>query len=103
MAGFVQGLYRTPPNPCTLCSKLAIIAGQLQVNFITLEKNRDKWLNIADVLKLDFFTQLSRMLTLVSLFGTTAISIDQILKDAKIMGLIDLSVKRMDPSYINQM
>jgi hypothetical protein len=46
MAGFIQGLYRTPPIPCMLCMKLAVIAGTLQVNFITLEKNRDKWINI---------------------------------------------------------
>jgi hypothetical protein len=62
MSGFVQGLYRTPPTPCTLCSKLGVIAGTLQANFISLEKNRDKWINISDVFKLDFFTQLSRLL-----------------------------------------
>lgn len=103
MSGFVQGLYRTPPTPCTLCSKLGVIAGTLQVNFISLEKNRDKWINISDVFKLDFFTQLSRLLQLIVLFGSTAISIDQILKDAKIMGLIDLIVKRMNVDYLNQM
>ena len=103
MGGFIQGLYRNPPVPCMLCMKLATIAGTLQVNFITLEKNRDKWINIEDVLKLDFFTQISRLITLVALFGTTALSIDQLLKDAKIMGLIDLTVKRMDPNYLNQM
>jgi hypothetical protein len=76
MQGFVQGMYRSPPDPCSLCKKLGTIAGTLQVNFITLEKNRDKWINIQDVFKLDFFTQISRLITIIALFATTAVSID---------------------------
>lgn len=82
---------------------MGLIAGQLQVNFISLEDKRNDWLDIAKILKLDFFTQINRLLTLLVLFATTAISIDQFIKEPKILGMLDLIIKRFDPSYIEDM
>jgi hypothetical protein len=102
--GFIQGLYNNQSaKACRLCDKMATIAGTLQVNFITLESNRDLWVNITQVFKLDFFTQVSRLITLVSLFATTAISIDQLLKEPAIMQMLGMVIARMTPDYINQM
>ena len=56
MEGFVQGLYKNPPEDCKLCTKLGLAAGVLQANFITLESKRSQWVDIAAVFKLDFFT-----------------------------------------------
>jgi hypothetical protein len=52
---------------------------------------------------MDFFSQVSRLLELLVLFATTAISIDQFIKSKEIMGLLDFMAKRLDPSFLDQM
>lgn len=59
MQGFVNSMYRKTPDRCDLCVKLGQIAGTLQVNFITLENNRNKWINITQVYKMSFLNQVS--------------------------------------------
>jgi len=70
---------------------------------VNLENNREKWVDIAAVFKMDFFSQVSRLLELLVLFATTAISIDQFIKSKEIMGLLDFMAKRLDPSFLDQM
>jgi hypothetical protein len=101
--GFVEGLYNNPPADCSLCSKLGLAAGTLQSNFITLENKRSQWVDIQAVFKLDFFTQVKRLLDLLVLFATTAISIDSFVKSKEVMTLLEIFVKRMDSSYFYQM
>jgi hypothetical protein len=101
--GFIQGLYNSPPDVCPLCSSLGAAGGTLQSNFISLENNREKWVDIAAVFKMDFFSQVSRLLELLVLFATTAISIDTFVKSKEIMGLLDFMVKRMEPAFLDQM
>ena len=37
------------------------------------------------------------------LFATTAISIDKFVKSKEVMGLLDFMVKRLEPSFLDQM
>ena len=43
------------------------------------------------------------MVNLVTLFATTALSIDQLIKEPAVIGLIKLVIGRLNPSYINDM
>jgi hypothetical protein len=52
---------------------------------------------------MDFFSQVSRLLELLVLFATTAISIDTFVKSKEIMGMLDFMVKRMEPAFLDQM
>jgi hypothetical protein len=92
MQGIVQGLFVTPPQPCNLCTKLGKIASTLQENFILVEDRKGDWKNIQAVYKLSFFDQVNRLFTLLTLFATTAISIDKLVRDDQVMGMLNLLV-----------
>ena len=64
-----------------MCIKFGDIAGRLQENFITLEDKRGDWLDINAILNKSFFDKIATLISVLTLFATTGIVLDNILKD----------------------